>query len=705
MSIQSIFNIGTSGLMNAQNQLRVVSDNISNINTPGYIRKVGSQQAQVFSGQGAGVNSGQVTLATNKYLQSAALKATAASSQAQAFYQLFDQIQSQFGDLTDDASLFNLGSTVLGSLTRATENASSPAMRQEILSGLQSFVSEGARISEHIQSVRDTAEGEIASVVDKINSLAKNIGDLNAPIARAFAGGTDGTGAQNSQANFIDELSKLIDINVVNNSDGSVTVRTPSGAVLAGPGAVTLSYNPTRPVASDTVFKAIVATGPNGEARDFSEHVGSGQLKGLLELRDRDSVAVSDQLSEYMSAFAEELNAAHNASSAVPPPENLTGKAMNLTLEEALQGFSGTTNLAIIDQSGNLVRQVEINFTSGQLEVDGVAAGPFTPASFVADINAALGGAGTIGFADGKLSFSASGGNGVAVAEDPVSPSSKTGKGFSHYFGLNDLIRADVPVNYATGLTPGSDHGFTAGDTVRFSVKNAQGNGVALVDIAIPAGGSMTDLVNSLNNSTSGLGRYGTFSLNTDGVLSFKGFGSPAYQLGVAEDNTSRLGNGASLSEFFGLGGNASARAQHLQIDPHILDNSNHLALAQVKFSVTTGPVLVGSDGSGAGLMAAIGSKNVNFSKAGYHGGGLSTLSQYASNLAGQVGTVAANAENRMTGAQTVANEARNRLSAYQGVNLDEEVIKLTTFQQAYGASSRLIQAAKDMYDVLLGLV
>src|SRR5690606_7325196 len=100
-----------------------------------------------------------------------------------------------------------------------------------------------------------------------------------------------------------------------------------------------------------------------------------------------------------------------------------------------------------------------------------------------------------------------------------------------------------------------------------------------------------------------------------------------------------------------------------------------------------------------------IGSKNISFSKAGYHGGGMSTLSQYASNLAGQVGTVAASAESRMYAAQTVASEARNRLSAYQGVNLDEEVIKLTTFQQAYGASSRLIQAAKDMYDVLLGLV
>jgi len=33
---------------------------------------------------------------------------------------------------------------------------------------------------------------------------------------------------------------------------------------------------------------------------------------------------------------------------------------------------------------------------------------------------------------------------------------------------------------------------------------------------------------------------------------------------------------------------------------------------------------------------------------------------------------------------------------------MDEELVKLTTYQQAFNASSRLIQAAKDMYDVLL---
>ena len=49
--------------------------------------------------------------------------------------------------------------------------------------------------------------------------------------------------------------------------------------------------------------------------------------------------------------------------------------------------------------------------------------------------------------------------------------------------------------------------------------------------------------------------------------------------------------------------------------------------------------------------------------------------------------------------------EASARQSNYEGVNLDEELVKMTTYQQAFNASARLVQAAKDMYDTLLGMV
>jgi flagellar hook-associated protein 1 FlgK len=37
-------------------------------------------------------------------------------------------------------------------------------------------------------------------------------------------------------------------------------------------------------------------------------------------------------------------------------------------------------------------------------------------------------------------------------------------------------------------------------------------------------------------------------------------------------------------------------------------------------------------------------------------------------------------------------------------VNIDQEMISLTTYQQAYSASARLIQAAQDMFTALMGI-
>jgi flagellar hook-associated protein 1 len=705
MSLNSIFNIGVSGLMTAQSQLKLVSDNVSNVNTPGYIRKIGRQEAQVLSGVGSGVTTTQVSLATDYYLQAASLKANSNTSKAEIFYELYDQIQSQFGNLTDENSLFNLGDKALTNISQAAENPGSNAARQNVISGIQSFLDEGARISKDIQSVRANADSRIATTVKSINDLVTKITDLNGAISQAYVTSSDATGAQTTQARLVDELSQLIDVKIAPNATGGVTVQTGSGLVLAGDRAVNLSYDQSSLVSGATSFNPIIVTGPSGEKRDFAEHIGSGELRGLLDLRDKESVAVTEQLSEYMSVYTEKLNGAHNQASAVPAPNSLTGKTLSESLPQALSGFAGKTNIVVLNSDGSIAREVELDFSTSQISVNGAAAGTFSAANFTADLTTALGGFGTANFNNGKLSLIASTGNGIAVVDEATNASNKNGKGFSHYFGLNDLISSEKPISYATGLTASSAHGFTPNDTIRFSLTGADGSRLNTIDIAMPAG-NMSNLVSALNDSTTGLGRYGTFSLSPEGALSFKGFGTPPNQLGIVSDTTKRGPNSESFSQTFGLGGVASGRADGLRLNDKILNNPSQLSMAQVDLNAVAGrPALVSGDGKGAQIMAAIGQDNARFQRAGLNEGGISSLNKYAADLAGQVGNAAAAAKSRLEGAKAISNEANTRRQSYEGVNLDEELVNLTTFQQAYSASSRLIQAAKDMYDVLLNMI
>ena len=73
MTLNGIMSAATSGLQVAQTGLRTVSDNIANVDTPGYIRKVADQTSVSYGGAGAGVTIAQIRLASDRFLQQASL--------------------------------------------------------------------------------------------------------------------------------------------------------------------------------------------------------------------------------------------------------------------------------------------------------------------------------------------------------------------------------------------------------------------------------------------------------------------------------------------------------------------------------------------------------------------------------------------------------------------------------------------------------
>lgn len=706
MSLNSMFNIGVSSLRTSQDQLRVTADNIANINTPGYIRKTVQQQSVTLGGAGQGVATGQVRLSTDKYLQAASLKAISSASSADISYELIDQIQAQFGNITDDNTLFSQMTKTLTAMAQAAEDPTSSTSRQVVISNLNSFLSEGGRISEKVQQVRQDADSRIATGVKTINDLLKNINALNATISSSTVSGGDATGAVTAQSQYIDELARHLDISVSQNANGGVTVRTPSGLVLSNDmGYATLDYTPAATVNADTNFSAITVNGVSGETRDLADYLTGGELKGLMDVRDKTAPGINDQLSEYMRQYAEGMNATHNLNSAVPAPTSLSGRNTSLSLQEAVSGFTGQTSLVTLNADGDITNQLVIDFDTNSFTLNGAAAGTFTAATFETDVNTALGGAATIDFNDGALSITGGGTNRVAVVETGPG-STNEGRAFSHFFGLNDLITSEVPLSNRTGLDDTSNHGFPGG-TVNFSLKNATGATLANVAFSVPAGGTVADLVNALNNTTTGVGRYGTFSFDNDtGTLSFKGFGNPSNALSVASDSTTRLGSGASFTQFFGIGGSQGTLASQLKVRTDVSNNPASLALARVNMTAVGGvAALVRGDGTGGQAMSDLANASLNFGAAGNNPGGISTLERYASDLAGQVGNMAATAKTNRTSQQALLNEAAMRRDSVEGVNLDEELINMTTYQQAYTAAGRLIQAAKDMYDVLLNMV
>ena len=705
MSISSIMNTANSGLTAAQVQLRVVSDNVSNVNTPGYVRKIAEQETLISQGMGSGVEVTRIRLATDRFLQAASFNAGADAARQSVRYELYDRMQGLFGDPGGDGGFFAQVDQAFSVFAAAAEDPASSPRRQEALFRAQALFDEGNRIAGQIQAVREDADGRIQSAVEQANTLLEQIEALNIEIARSSAVGSDGSGAETAQAALIGQLSELMDVRVSARSVGGVSIRTGAGVLLAGEGHATLAYNRAGTVNAETAFNEIWVTEPRGEKRPLLESITSGEIKGLIDMRDVEAPQAAERLAELLTRVADELNRAHNANSSVPAPTTLTGRNVGQSLETAVAGFAGNTAIAVTNTTGQVQARADIAFSGGTITINGTAT---TPAGFLATLNAELGGAATASFVDGVLSLQATGTNGVVVADDPANPSRKIGRGFSHFFGLNDLISTDRPALYQTGLTSLSPHGFTAGETLTLRFAGETGAKIRDVTVAIPAGGTMADLLAALNNPATGAGRFGAFALNaTDGTLSFSANTSPAPHLSVMEDRTTQVPSGVSITELFGIGGGVRAsRADGFTMRTDIRQSPARLGLAQFDFSAAVGATgLTSGDGRGALLLADAGQINAAFQSAGDSLGGQISVSRYASELAGDIGGRASLTKTARDSAVALHGEASARQRAHEGVNLDEELVLMTTYQQAFNASARLIQAARELYDTLLGMV
>ncbi|WP_292178127.1 flagellar hook-associated protein FlgK [Brevundimonas sp.] len=697
-------NIATSGLQTAQAQLRVTSDNIANVNTAGYVRKITDQTAAVTTGFGAGVEVSRVRLATDRFLQAASLSAGADAARQGVRYELYNQIQSQFGDPSGDSGFFAQVDKLFASYAAMAESPTSSAAWQDTIYKTQALFNQAAGIASQIQSVRQEADGRLQNAIETINPLLEQIDKLNKTIAAGSVTNQDVTGAQNAQLGLISQLSQYMDVKVEARSNGGVTLRTGTGTTLVGEGHATLSYQAAGTVDATTAFSDIMITEPSGTRWPLLDGVSSGQIKGLIELRDVEAPAAAARLGELTARLADELNRAHNANSSVPAPTVLNGRNTGQALETALAGFTGKTTITAVDGAGVLQASAEIVFSGATMTVNGVAADPTT---FLSVLNAQLGGAATASFADGVLRLDGNGGNGVAIADDATTPSAKGGRGFSHWFGLNDLVTTTTPTFYETGLMLASQHGFDPGESLTFRFSGESGSRMRDVTVAVPAGtGTMGELLTALNDPVSGVGRYGAFSLDAAGKLSFKAYDASAQTMSVIKDGTTQNPSGLSMSELFGLGATGATRAGAYTVRGDIQQDPGKLALAQLNLSATAGtPALSKNDGRGGLLLGDVGKRNVAFGAAGGNAGGTKTLSAYAADFAGDIGGKAAAAKSRSETATALAREADSRRTSAEGVNMDEELVNMTTFQQAYNASARLIQASKDMYDVLIGML
>ncbi|MBE7220048.1 MAG: flagellar hook-associated protein FlgK, partial [Caulobacteraceae bacterium] len=382
----------------------------------------------------------------------------------------------------------------------------------------------------------------------------------------------------------------------------------------------------------------------------------------------------------------------------------------------ALSHFTGQETLAVTDATGAVQTYAVIDFDQKTISQNGAPGVAFTnAASFTSALNQALSDQASVDFTTSPatiVSADRSAGStkrlvlvGGSIAS-PTSqiggtPATKGGQSFSAYFGLNDLVSSSGLSSYATGLQPADASGYSGG-AISLRLTAPDGSTLRDVSVSTPAGdGSMQALTAALSTAVQ---PYGGFSLDSTGALAFTpGPGSGA-AVQVDADTTARNGSGPSISTLFGIGDSArSARLGQLAVRQDIQGDPSKLALA--KWDPSKTPPLSAGDGAGADALAQAANTPLAFGAAGGAAATTASLSNYAAAFGAATARAASAANDAATSAASVKTEADTRRSSAEGVNMDQELINMTTYQQAYSASARMIQAVKDMYDALLNMV
>jgi flagellar hook-associated protein 1 FlgK len=708
VSLNGIMSSALSALQTNTEALRVTSNNIANLNTQGYARRVVNEQTQSSGGMLGGVDIATVERVIDQYLGKETLAATGSSSRYDAQASMYGQLNGLLGSPGDGTALTSQLTNASTALGQAVLSPTDSATQLGALTSFQSLATQISSLSASIQGLRTQADQQVSSAVAQANTLIKQIYQLNAQVRQDTIGGDTDSAAFDQRDQAIQSLAQIIGVRTQTQPDGSVNVTTDDGTSLVGSTYAALSYGGGS--AASGVYPPIMMTSINpstdkaiGAAQPLDSHIGSGQIKGLIDMRDQALANAAEQLGSLARTTALAYNAQHNANTAFPPPASLDGRDTGLLSGDALN-FTGKTTIAVTDANGNLVSRVDVDFDAGTMSVDGGAATSFgaTVGGFTTALNGALGSNGTASFTDGALSISANNGDGIAVKDDATTPADRGGSGFSQFFGLNDLFRTATPSILSTGLSAGDASGLAAGGEIDLVLKGPDGSTVKSASVTMTAGMSIGDVVSALNTQMAGTC---TFTLNSDGSLG-ETPANPANSLNVTSDSTVRGTTGMSFSDLFGLGDQQAANfASGFSVNPSIAATPDTLAFAQLNIDSTTvaGDSVVGhGDSSGALALQNVGQTAQSFAATGGFSARNATLGDYAASFYQDMALASQTATSNQTAQDDRLQEAQSRQSNVSGVSLDEELTNMTTYQQAYSASARVLTVVQQLYTTLL---
>jgi flagellar hook-associated protein 1 FlgK len=371
MTLDGALSIATGSLANINRQMAVVSQNVANANTPGYAAEIGTQWSLTANGEGLGVQSGPAIRNVDSMLQAELFSqnGTVAGLQTrQSALQAIDAAQGTPGQGTDIASLLgNLQDQFSNLLT----NPGSAPQQSQVVSTAVTLAQGINSLSSAYTTQRQTAENNIVSEVSSLNTTLGTIGDLSNKIITLQATGQSTADLENQRDAALANLSQLVNIKVLHQSNGDVLVTTSAGLELPIHGV-------TNPFSVDGANVQPGAYYPGGGIggvtlgnSDITSQLQGGQIGANIDLRDNTLPTYQAELDE----FAQNLGSRFSAQGLdlFTDPNGHVPSGGGVPVQNGYVGFAGIIQVnSAVRADPSLVRDGTANPASGLAGYTGV---------------------------------------------------------------------------------------------------------------------------------------------------------------------------------------------------------------------------------------------------------------------------------------------------------------------------------------------
>ncbi|MCH1924558.1 flagellar hook-associated protein FlgK [Shewanella sp. C32] len=304
-----LLNIARSGVVAAQGQLGVTSNNIANVNTTGYSRQVATQvtdDSYAFGGNyyGTGTYVNDVKRIYNEF----------AARELRISQTSLSNAETMNGKLNELDELFSqTGVSIPRSLDDFFESMNSLAdlpndsgIRQSLLTSANQLVSSFNQMHSYLDSHMNQVNDEIGSVTTRINEISQEMANINLELMK-----TQNADPQllDKQDSLIEELSQYAEVNVVPNDNGTRSIMFGSSFMLVS-GEVAMKLGTANGDPYPTEIDLTYTLG-NSTLKVDPSKIG-GRLGALFDFRENVLQPASQQLGLMALGVSDTFNQAQS---------------------------------------------------------------------------------------------------------------------------------------------------------------------------------------------------------------------------------------------------------------------------------------------------------------------------------------------------------------------------------------------------------